>query len=216
MKKTLVAHTLLLLLTAVLLLPACERVDPVAETMAGRSLQARMEGENGNIIGHGGGPCECGPACSTFGIAPTMLPLPSQNPEAYDFAVSLRKTSECNGSLLDASTCHYTGERYEFSFPGDPHLNNFVSLSYFEKIHAYDLLNDEIQAFEGSTGSGLFVNYPADIYFKWKTDFEWIGTPPESDLRAGGICIIGIITDPCFPCPGNGRPIPPIVPHRIR
>jgi hypothetical protein len=221
MKKTLVYHTLLLLLTAALLLPACERVDPHSETIAGQSLQGRFDGEMGGGIGPnggGGGPCECGPACSTFYTSltmPTQIP-PNYAAEEYDFVVSLRETVGCNASLLDPSTCRYTHQRFLLSFPNEPHLNNFVDLSYFEKIHAYDTTGDAVQAFEGSTGSSLYVTYETDIYFKWKTQFAGLGTPLQSDLSSGGICIIGILTDPCFPCPDRGRQLHPVVPRRIR
>lgn len=196
----------MLLLLTVSLLPACERADVHGEIRSGFSLQARMEGEQERVDGPYG-PCACEGDCRSFSI--NRVVTEETGPSQYDFYVSLRKTSECNGNLLYPHSCQFTGKRYYLSF-----LNG-LDRDDFQEPHALDTNGKDLQVYDGDSDGMLYVKEPADIYFRWSDANQGNLAPTISEVSAGGICIIGVITDPCFPCPDRGRPIRPIVPRRF-
>lgn len=208
------------LLLAALWGSACERTDPAAESGGDRMIQGREIPSGANIGPGPGTACDCDDImCRNVGV--TGFPVDGAQQvkdESYHFKVRVIKTSDCPAATLTNNSCQFKRDQLTVQFPADPDLLNYVQLEHFARIDAYKPDTDQpLNLYEGPNTSALVVYESADIYFRWADDQSGRPTPELSEVETGGICIIGIITDPRFPTPGNGglRPIRPTRPHLL-
>jgi hypothetical protein len=217
--KTSRVYSPMLLLVASMLLFACERTDPFAETdESGLALQGAQGigpvegGGNGGPSGNGGGPCSLDPLSSIFTVSTRYGPTVAN----FDFAVILERTSDCP-EFANKPNCTIRHGQYTLTFPDQPGINSYgVNVYDFESIVARDLHNPSVkQVWEGVSESSLVVEDESIIYFRWLPEKRQIVPPAIESLAAGGLCIVGIITDPCPWCPPNNRPLKPLVPRHL-
>jgi hypothetical protein len=158
----------------------------------------------------------------TFGVSASLEPAAT-----YAFALKLEKTSDCNPNFIE-EPCVFTHRRMELVFTFDALDPNRFDLSDIEEIVAEPIppldpdptipINTprKNQVYENLQGTRLAVYGPSILYFKWKQGREH-AAPKMENIITGGICIIGILTDPCHPClPFFGPPFRPVVPRPYR
>jgi hypothetical protein len=216
--KTKLSCSIFLLMLSTFFGTACERLDDPGVGQTDKGMQARpIEGWHVPP-----GPCDCGIDCNVFGVSASLEPT-----AAYDFALKIERTSDCDEIYLDAG-CSFTDTRMDLAFVFDPLDPDRFDLSDIEEIDAEPLgqlipdpsmpsnITYKNQVYENLQGTKLAVYGPSILYFRWKQGRAH-PVPKLENIVTGGICIIGILTDPCFPCfPNFGRPFRPVIPRPYR
>lgn len=213
--KTKFSIQVFLHLLLALVFAACERGDapPLLNPDKGMQAARPVEGSNGPDL------CDCDFNCRSFGVAPSIEPS-----GAYAFAIGLKQLSVCDEALLASPKCYFKWDRFDISFVFDPTDTSRFDLSDIEEVMAVPIPSPDKpnpdglgnQVFENLEGNKLSVYGESILYFKWKPGVAH-PAPKLSNISTGGVCIIGIITDPNPPGPNIlGRPVPPILLRRFR
>ena len=195
--------TWLLFLACFLFLSGCQGIDPVSEASSGPSLQG-MEKPPMHL---GGGPCPLDQFNSIYTVGATYVtPI-----TGYDFAIQLVALDSCRAVFDDPMHCTIRHGQINFSFPDDVNDPYYVNLNQFEDIVAYDYDHPNVKTiWEGLSESGLTVEGNSVLHFKWHQGAAHV-LPARERLSTGGICILGVITEPCPQCPPQNRPLVPFI-----
>lgn len=181
-------------------------------------LQASRNIEGGNVGVGPLDPCPCGGYCRQFSVdnvLNTSATGTSYGGRSYHFAVTLQKTGDCSlpVSSVHPSICT-TGARERWITMDWQALNAPNKLEDFAEIKVVPNITGPGPVPQGpgtlvmtnSDRSALYLAQDATVYFRWASSAQYI--PTASQITTGGICIIGIITDPYFPQPGWGGRFP--------
>ena len=110
----------------------------------------------------------------------------------YHYAVTVTPSSSCNPALAGGNCALY---RRDFHLDFNPSSFPSYSAYNFENISLFDLEGQPLSYSIKPGGTGILANEPFVACFRFKT--QYASNPLTSvHLRSGGICIIGIITDP--------------------
>jgi hypothetical protein len=188
-----------LLLLAALFTIACERTDPMAEDAAIPAIQ-EAEIPRGQVIIGPNGPCEIDWLNTSFDVN-NKLDTAFASLNAFDFAVELKKTSECVMPAGPRPRCSLKPGQYNLYF-SQQSLNPIDVETDFEEIWS-----ENGPVYIGPTGSNMVsVEREGMLYFRFRQDVSK-PIPSQNELRSGGICIIDILTEPCPWCPPSTRPL---------
>ncbi|MEM7039355.1 MAG: hypothetical protein AAF570_20450 [Bacteroidota bacterium] len=147
--------------------------------------------------------CFCLQPPWTFG---TSLQVLNGTDKGFDFAIGVSATSQCNMELLnDVQKCTVDHMDYFIGFAQNTGCP--VDLGFFDAIEAYDVNGDEVPLELDYVSNGVLLQKPypeAKVYFRFSEDKPCTPVVDETAFVSGGICIIGIITDPLDP-PNTGN-----------
>ncbi|MFN8393118.1 MAG: hypothetical protein U0176_00425 [Bacteroidia bacterium] len=188
----------LLLPLCCLFLSSCQGIHPLEEIDEGVTLQAREPG---------------GPPIDPAPYRYDVLASYAADNHGYDFAVVLQRTSSCLASFSPNGPGPLRHSRVSLSFPSHPNDPDRVTIDEFESIIAYDPVALTPQAVYNGTDPGeVVLEGDAIVCFKWLEGHD--REPPLfSRIEAGGICILGVITEPlsCPWCPDHKDGVTPLV-----
>lgn len=147
--------------------------------------------------------CNCYNPGTPFETFTSIFQNPKGAPKG--FRAEVTGTSTCStGSCSTGGTCNGIFKRYilffEETVPGNYLLSDFQDYSVTS-------LNGSPLAYQINTqNNAIMTNQPFKVQFTWNASNLSNPTPTTNKLQSGGICIIGVITDPS-PLPGDPIPV---------
>lgn len=138
--------------------------------------------------------CNTPPPQIATSIEITALATPKgQNKK---FQVKVNKLSDCDMSSCSANNgdCHCVGRRYFLSFNNNYQIGDFESIV----LKKHDGISG-LEKFYMANGDGIYAKQPFIATFEWTAANNNNPIPTAAQLSDGGICIIGVLTDPNEP-----------------
>ena len=148
--------------------------------------------------------CGCSAPPPRLGTAMQLDYVPGgiENGMNPGFSATVTHVSDCDMRRCEYSSieCQCIGRRYYLSF------NQNYSLSDFQDIEVTKLNGQPLsEAYFMPDGDGIYATQPFKAKFIWTDSNAGNPMPTNSEITDGGICIIGIVTDPRPPL--EPRPI---------
>ncbi len=137
--------------------------------------------------------CGCTAPPPPFGTAMNLQYVPGiKNVKNPGFSASVSKVGDCEmeGYDLPSNECKCTGKRYFLEF------NQNYSFSDFQSIQVTNQSDQPIWWDTIPNGDGIYAKLPFKAKFAWTNANAGNSLPTADQITDGGICIIGIVTDP--------------------
>lgn len=139
--------------------------------------------------------CRCiTPGGWNFTTSHVITPPENSN---FDFGIGVMGETDCDMNHVVGSKCRLDGKKYFLSFNEEYQCP--LSLSDFSSIEVFTE-NGNLLPFELDVpNNGIYVplEYPGcTVNFKWDSGTACPQQAVHQAFRTGGICIIGIVTDP--------------------
>jgi hypothetical protein len=125
-------------------------------------------------------------------LSPEVLYSGSKNVKNPGFSVSVNKTSDCEmeGYDLPTTECVCLKKWYYLEFNQNYSFSDFQSY----QVSKLDGTPTEWRVFPNE--DGIYTNTPFIAKFQWSNANIGNPIPTAAQITDGGICIIGIVTDP--------------------
>jgi|GEM_PF-6903401 len=149
-----------------------------------------LPGEDSGGGGGDEGDCYCG-SCTQFDLQHRKLrEIPSNIPlwHQYDFAFKVTAQNTCDLSTLNPTQCSLKRRDFILSFNG-------IFYDQFLNIDLFDFQGAPVNYTLGFNGGSIVATEEFTACFKLKPAYQNL-VLNNNHFTSGGICIIGIITDP--------------------
>lgn len=144
----------------------------------------------------GGNDINCALASTITTSHQLLSAVPSYIPYGgtYDFAVQVTKSGSCSFTRASDKKCAITGTMVSLGFV-DSEDFNAPSMSKIEHVAVFNSSGGAMSYDENDNGVSVPGAGSVIVCFKLKPAYSSLNVT-NSDFSSGGLCIIGIVTDP--------------------